>query len=438
MRLTARRLLCAFTALPKVVHASLDEQTALIAGFQKRVDECNQPGKPSVPFWVGNQLAGHVSTDFAPALAQHPGVFEVSDDAVRLADALLDLSVEERTAAVATATSALRDAGLVKGWRDELLAVSPAFDAPPLLLLERALVPLFGVRGYGVHINGWCIEPTTGEPHLWVARRAANKPTWPGMLDHMVAGAQPAGLSPSANVIKEAGEEAGVPPELAMQAQAVGVVNYEGVDEEGELRRDTLFCCEPRSAARTLHEHPNHPIAAHLVLESSCGQTTCCCRGTLSRRPSTARSSRLSAGRMLGSPRPSRISGPRHTSPIAISSSSIISCGVGTSRPMRRATSSCWRVCAHPSADEETRPRRPRDIRSSVNYYTLSRRYGLVFCVLVLDQTVPRTNQSNSKSSQKSFRSFLSLVARVRRRHAQQSRQGYFEYCTVLRAVCRV
>ena len=61
------------------------------------------------------------------------------------------------------------------------------------------------------------------------------------MLDHLVAGAQPAGLSPSENVVKEAGEEAGVPVDLAKTAVPVSICSYVGTDEFGQLKRDVLF-----------------------------------------------------------------------------------------------------------------------------------------------------------------------------------------------------
>lgn len=48
----------------------------------------------------------------------------------------------------------LRATGVVKGWRDELYPLAPAFGVPPALLLERAAAPHFGMRAYGVHING--------------------------------------------------------------------------------------------------------------------------------------------------------------------------------------------------------------------------------------------------------------------------------------------
>lgn len=48
----------------------------------------------------------------------------------------------------------MRDAGAIRGWRNELYPLGPAFDAPPSLLIERAAAPYFGMRSYGVHVNG--------------------------------------------------------------------------------------------------------------------------------------------------------------------------------------------------------------------------------------------------------------------------------------------
>lgn len=45
----------------------------------------------------------------------------------------------------------------------------------------------------GVHLNGFVCLPG-GSRELWVARRSASKPTWPGKLDHIAAGGQPHGL----------------------------------------------------------------------------------------------------------------------------------------------------------------------------------------------------------------------------------------------------
>ena len=63
----------------------------------------------------------------------------------------------------------------------------------------------------------------------------------PGKLDHIVAGGVPAGLGPAETLVKEAGEEAAIPPELAALAVHVGVIGYAMERPEG-LRRDWLHC----------------------------------------------------------------------------------------------------------------------------------------------------------------------------------------------------
>jgi isopentenyldiphosphate isomerase len=149
--------------------------------------------------------------------------------------------VNVRTEAVGKVTLALLKDGVIKGWRNELLPVVETFDSPPVILMERAAYPLFGMKGYGVHVNGF-VRFDSGEIKLWVAKRSRQKSTWPGLFDHIVAGGQPHGISPSENVIKECGEEAGIPAELASAAIPVSAVSYTGLDECGNLKRDCLFC----------------------------------------------------------------------------------------------------------------------------------------------------------------------------------------------------
>lgn len=162
-----------------------------------------------------------------------------------LAPALLSADLATRSAAVGAAMAALRDAGVISGWRDELYPVLRSFEDPPVLLLERAAAPLFGIKAYGVHVNGYVRrrDAATGKDAtlLWVARRSAAKPTWPGKLDHIVAGGQPHGLSLAANVVKECHEEAGIPAALAAAAAPVGAVSYTALQPVG-LKRDVLFC----------------------------------------------------------------------------------------------------------------------------------------------------------------------------------------------------
>ena len=61
---------------------------------------------------------------------------------------------------------------------------------------------------------------------MWVARRSLTKPTYPGMLDNMVAGGMGFGHSPGYTVLKEAMEEATIPEEIARNAFPVGTISY--------------------------------------------------------------------------------------------------------------------------------------------------------------------------------------------------------------------
>lgn len=131
-------------------------------------------------------------------------------------------------------TRAMADRGLFR-WRGEAFDIRANPDSPSLARIDRGALPKFGIGAVGIHLNG-----LVGDK-LWVARRSRDKPLDPGKLDHLVAGGVAAGDTVEATVIKEAGEEAGLPPELATTARAVGRVSYAMEREEG-LRRDTLYC----------------------------------------------------------------------------------------------------------------------------------------------------------------------------------------------------
>lgn len=186
-------------------------------------------------FVVDGDAVGWVPDGLALRLRDFHGVFSVGDDHVALAGPLRD--PDERTAAVEPVLRALRAEGWFRAWRDEPYPVGPAFGVR-LLQMERAAVPSFGVRAYGIHVNGFVGRGA--DMKLWVGRRSRRKPTYPGQLDHIVAGGQPAGLSLEQNLAKECAEEASIPPDLARRARPVGIVTYLLANEEG-LRNDLLF-----------------------------------------------------------------------------------------------------------------------------------------------------------------------------------------------------
>eukprot|EP00899_Mesostigma_viride_P001306 jgi/Mesvir1/11176/Mv16996-RA.2 len=103
--------------------------------------------------------------------------------------ALVQEGLDARNAAVDRVLRTLAKEGVIGGWRDELYPVGMDFHSPPALLVERASAPFFGIKAYGVHVNGY-VERADGSKLLWVARRSPDKPTWPNLLDHIAAGGQ--------------------------------------------------------------------------------------------------------------------------------------------------------------------------------------------------------------------------------------------------------
>lgn len=131
----------------------------------------------------------------------------------------------------------LADAGWFH-WRNEAFDVRASPDGPVLDTVDRGALPGFGIQAAGVHLNG-LVRRRDGW-WVWVARRAADKLLDPGKLDHLVGGGVPAGLTPDETLVKEAGEEAALPPELCATARHVGTLDYAMERPEG-LRRDRLY-----------------------------------------------------------------------------------------------------------------------------------------------------------------------------------------------------
>ncbi len=205
--------------------------------FLDRVADCSifDPSRYR-PFRVDGAEVGLVAADFADSLREFARVFRVSDGAVDLADSIDGF--DQRTKAVDGVLRRLAGRGAIAGWRDESYPVARSYAGPALFTMERAAVPLFGVRAYGVHMNGYVRGP--GGVKMWIGRRSLDKPTGPGKLDQLVAGGQTAGISVRDNLIKECAEEAAIPAGLAARAAPVGGISYCTERPEG-LRRDVLF-----------------------------------------------------------------------------------------------------------------------------------------------------------------------------------------------------
>ena len=207
-----------------------------------RIRECNGRALGAYRlFTCAGQRLGFVRDDFAACLADWPRVFVITPAEVALSPALAGAGPARRSAALAEVAAALRGGPwLGPHWWDEPFAVKPdgRWGAPEALVLERAALQRFGVCGFGVHLNGYVRRPDG--LYMWLGRRARAKPSYPGLLDQIVAGGQPAGLGLLENLVKECAEEAAMAPELARRAVPVGAVSY-GMENDFGLRPDVLF-----------------------------------------------------------------------------------------------------------------------------------------------------------------------------------------------------
>lgn len=215
--------------------------------LRRSIDRQNIAPDSVTQYWKfihRNCVVGYVTDRIASQLSQFPEILEMqrSKKILQFSNTMENAPHCDLTEAMTVVTSKLRSDGFIEAWRDELLPVVTSYGQTPLFLLERAACPVFGVKAYGVHVNGY-VRSTNGDvSKLWVGIRSKTKSTYPGMLDHIVAGGQPHGISLMENVLKECDEEASIPINLAMNSLAVGAVSYTTTDSNENLKRDVIFC----------------------------------------------------------------------------------------------------------------------------------------------------------------------------------------------------
>ncbi len=214
------------------------------------------------PFEVGGQTVGRLRTEFATRLAAFPDVFAVKDDRVTLLDSHSTPAM--RTRVMREVVQRLGAAGALPKPRGEDYPVVTGWGGEPLLLLDRGVVSAFGVRAFGLHVNGYVREGDLLK--LWIGRRAPDKSVEPNKLDNMVAGGQPAGLTLAENLVKEAAEEADLPRSLAERAVAVGALTYCMEGELG-LKPDTLFVYDLEMPADITPRNTDGEISSFALMD---------------------------------------------------------------------------------------------------------------------------------------------------------------------------
>lgn len=208
-----------------------------MAPLQRHIENCNDTAAFDglVPWRIGAERVGWLTAEMARRLRP-------LRDAFRQADGGLDLVAaddpDSRSHALERVAAHLAASGVVS-LRREAFDVRADPDSEALARLDRGAMSPLGLISQGVHVNGRVRRPDG--LHLWVGWRSKHKNVAPGKLDNLVAGGVPSGLTPAQTLLKEAAEEASVPPGLAARARRVSRVSYRMADGPG-IRRDVLHC----------------------------------------------------------------------------------------------------------------------------------------------------------------------------------------------------
>jgi 8-oxo-dGTP pyrophosphatase MutT (NUDIX family) len=204
--------------------------------FADRIRHCNSfDSSRAMPLWAGEHRVGWLRHDNAEVLSRHERIFKIGAKNARL---LAEGDADTVSRAVDEVVEVLVAERRVPKWRNETFDVAPRWGEKPLFRVDRGAVPFFGVRAYGIHVNGYRRD---GDKYsLWIGRRASNKQVAPDKLDNLVAGGIGNGHGAAATLAKEAEEEAAIGPELISRAIASGALTYRMETKTG-IRDDVMF-----------------------------------------------------------------------------------------------------------------------------------------------------------------------------------------------------
>lgn len=171
---------------------------ALYAALLQSIQEV--PPEYSLPLTIAGKLAGFITPQALKAIGHLPQV-RTTATAVHFADpGTPRFELEPMLADIAII---LRDAGLLKTWRDELLTVYA--EGEDLAKMERAAMRPLGLLTHAVHLNAW-----TPDLQLYIAKRAMTKASDPGMWDTLAGGLANGSEDLEHALLRETFEEAGL------------------------------------------------------------------------------------------------------------------------------------------------------------------------------------------------------------------------------------
>lgn len=160
------------------------------------------PPNENLAVVIAGAVCGSSRPEVAQALVKADLGFEIETEHLVLHES--DPTFESRTQVLQSAAQCLLDRELIRGWRNETLAVFADLKKPPVARIERAACRALGLTTFAVHLNAW------SNGGLWLARRAAHKAIDPGLWDSLVGGMVTANESERVALDREAYEEAGL------------------------------------------------------------------------------------------------------------------------------------------------------------------------------------------------------------------------------------
>ncbi|XP_003745998.1 nudix hydrolase 24, chloroplastic [Galendromus occidentalis] len=195
----------------------------------------------SYTFQVSGRAVGIIRPENLEVLKEYTDEFVLEDREVKLRTWKKPDEITENLRKLLRELHEAKAFPALRAWRNEDLDVKFKFGGESLFRIERSMTYIFGLKRYGVHINGYSVD-SAGNQFCWLQRRARTKAEYPGMLDTLVGGALPSGSSVEECLIGEASDEASIPRDLVdKSARPVGHVSFLYEDHKG-LSPEILFC----------------------------------------------------------------------------------------------------------------------------------------------------------------------------------------------------
>ncbi len=233
----------------------------LTPGFLRHFKACNRHDLGQFTrFRIDGRDYGWIAKSLHNLIADLPDVFTVSDNSIDLASRFADFDARSQIL-----DDVSRDIAHHFGtkMRREMYPIIQQWGDVPLAQIDRAAVPWFGVKGFGIHVNGFVRKPDG--IYLWIGERAGDRLIDPGKLDNMIGGGQPIGLSLEENVCKEAEEEAGLDATVARTAKQVSTIHYR-LERHNGLRNDVLFVYDLELPADLIPRNTDGEVAGFHLL----------------------------------------------------------------------------------------------------------------------------------------------------------------------------